>query len=86
MQALKTHLDMKDKESALLQRQVEGLHEDNERIAKMYQMVNQSSGKKSLASTDGDENLAPNTRSGSAGGSSAAMSEAALQRADAKRK
>ena len=36
---LKTHLETKDKEQNLLTRQIRGLHEDNERIANMYQMV-----------------------------------------------
>lgn len=36
---LKKHLELKDKEQNLLQRQIRGLHEDNERIANMYQMV-----------------------------------------------
>lgn len=36
---LKKHLELKDKEQSLLTRQIRGLHEDNERIANMYQMV-----------------------------------------------
>lgn len=36
---MKKHLELKDKEQNLLTRQIRGLHEDNERIAKMYQMV-----------------------------------------------
>ena len=36
---LKTHLEMRDKEHNLLHRQIAGLHEDNERMAKMYQLV-----------------------------------------------
>ena len=37
--SLKKHLELKDKEQSLLTRQIRGLHEDNERIANMYQMV-----------------------------------------------
>ena len=33
---LKKHLEMRDKEHALLHRQINGLQEDNDRIAKMY--------------------------------------------------
>ena len=36
---LKRYLDLKDKEKALLVKQVQGLQEDNDRIARMYQMV-----------------------------------------------
>ena len=37
---------MRDKEHDLLHRQIRGLHEDNERIAKMYKLVqNVSQGK-----------------------------------------
>ena len=36
---MKKHLELKDKEQNLLTRQIRGLHEDNERIANMYQMV-----------------------------------------------
>ena len=37
--ALKRHLDMKDKEQNILKMQIKGLQEDNERIARMYQLV-----------------------------------------------
>ena len=33
---LKKHLEMRDKEHNLLKKQIRGLEEDNERIAKMY--------------------------------------------------
>ena len=36
VEALKKHLELKDKEKALLVRQVDGLQEDNDRIARMY--------------------------------------------------
>lgn len=39
---LKRHLEMKDKDQSLLKRQIGGLQEDNERIARMYQLVNSS--------------------------------------------
>ena len=38
-ECLKKHLEMRDKEHSLLNRQIHGLQEDNERIAKMYQLV-----------------------------------------------
>lgn len=37
--SLKKHLEMKDKEQDLLHRQIKGLQEDNDRIARMYQLV-----------------------------------------------
>lgn len=37
--SLKKHLEMKDKEQELLHRQIKGLQEDNDRIARMYQLV-----------------------------------------------
>lgn len=39
VQSLKRHLDMKGKEQNILQMQIRGLQEDNERIARMYQLV-----------------------------------------------
>ena len=46
VECLKKHLEMRDKEHNLLNRQIRGLQEDNERIAKMYQLVqNFNSGK-----------------------------------------
>ena len=36
VECLKTHLDMRDKEHNLQNRQIRGLQEDNDRIAKMY--------------------------------------------------
>ena len=46
VECLKKHLEMRDKEHGLLNRQIRGLQEDNERIAKMYQLVqNFNSGK-----------------------------------------
>lgn len=45
-ECLKKHLEMKDKENSLQNRQINGLQEDNDRIAKMYQLVqNFNSGK-----------------------------------------
>ena len=35
-ECLKKHLEMKDKENSLQNRQINGLQEDNDRIAKMY--------------------------------------------------
>ena len=56
--ALKKHLELKDKEQNLLTRQIRGLHEDNERIANMYKMV------KDMRTVDTNENedvVAPNS-------------------------
>ena len=39
VECLKKHLEMRDKEQNLLNRQINGLKEDNTRIAKMYQLV-----------------------------------------------
>ena len=39
VECLKKHLEMREKEHALLNRQIRGLQEDNERIAKMYTLV-----------------------------------------------
>ena len=36
VECLKKHLELRDKEHNLLNRQIRGLQEDNERIAKMY--------------------------------------------------
>ena len=43
---LKRYLDLKDKEKGLLVKQVQGLQEDNDRIARMYQMVQDVATKK----------------------------------------
>ena len=53
VECLKKHLEMRDKEQNLFMRQIRGLQEDNERIAKMYQLVqNVSTGKPVLPSNE----------------------------------
>lgn len=49
---------MKDKEQNLLQRQIRGLHEDNERIVAMYKLV-QNTPIKGPKSNDEEVNGAP---------------------------
>ena len=39
VECLTKHLEMRDKEQAILNKQIRGLQEDNERIAKMLQLV-----------------------------------------------
>lgn len=39
VECLTKHLEMRDKEHAILNKQIRGLQEDNDRIAKMYQLV-----------------------------------------------
>ena len=51
---LKKRLEMKDKEHGILSRQIKGLQEDNDRIARMYQLVQKVHENKKL-----DDEVAP---------------------------
>ena len=53
---MKKHMELKDKEKNLLKRQVDGLQEDNDRIARMYQMVQNVATTKLVS----DDDLKPN--------------------------
>lgn len=52
VEGLRNHLELRDKELTILNKQVNGLKEDNERIAKMYQFVHNVKEGKPATSTE----------------------------------